>query len=126
LDVWKLFLELLSHENIGVQIATGLGAAFVAVMVLEGIRASFFPKRILEGAALRSPAPPVPSSPAAATPLSVVAPVQEVEDMRAAWTPEPAPEPVLYTPLPRATVNADLKRRSSPRRMRVIGQRKPI
>ena len=115
-DVWKLFLDLLSHESIAIQIAVVLGAAFVAVMALEGIRASFFPKRILEGAALRSAAPPVAAAP--------IAPPPPEEDMRAAlWSD--APEPVAYSPLPRITVNSDTARRSSPRRLRVIGARKP-
>jgi hypothetical protein len=120
-DVWKLFLDLLSHESVVIQIASGLGAAFVAVMALEGIRASFFPKRILEGAALRSAAPPVAAAPVAPPPPEEE---EKEEDMRAAlWSD--APEPAAYSPLPRITVNSDIARRSSPRHLRVIGARKP-
>ncbi len=119
LDVWKLFLDLLSRENTAVQIAIGLGAAFVAVMALEGIRASFFPKRILESAALRGAAPPPPPA------LSVV-PQEQGEDMRAAaWNPAPEVEPIFYTPLPPATVNTGFARRSGPAQLRIIGARKP-
>jgi hypothetical protein len=116
-DVWKLFLDLLSRENIAMQIAIGLGAAFLAVMALEGIRASFFPKRIVESAALRSVAP---SAASAAAPSASSPPK---DDMRAAWNlPQ---EPVAYMPLPRNTVNADQARRSTPQPLRVIGARKP-
>jgi hypothetical protein len=122
LDVWKLFLDVVSRESIAMQIAAGLGAAFVAVMTLEGIRASFFPKRIVEAVKLRSAAP-APQPTLSAAPLSP--PVQE-EDMRAAvWSPVPELETIVRTPQPRATVNVEYGRRSSPRRMRVIGQRKP-
>src|ERR1700748_2461852 len=62
-DVWTLFLDWMSHQTIPIQIAIGLGAAFVAVMALEGLRASFFPKRILESAVLRRALPmPVKSA----------------------------------------------------------------
>jgi hypothetical protein len=123
-DVWKLFLDLLSHESVAIQIAMGLGAAFVAVMALEGIRASFFPKRILEGAALRNAAPPAAAAPIAVVAEPIAAPPSPEQDMRAAlWSD--APEPVIYSPLPRITVNSDTARRSSPRRLRVIGARKP-
>lgn len=119
LDVWNLFLELLSRQSIAAQIAAGLGAAFVAVMTLEGLRASFFPKRILKGLALRDavPAPPACAAPAA-----------EEADIRTAWTPVdvPAfPPAAPANPLLRPPVNAAFVRRSSPRRMRIIGQRKP-
>ena len=112
-DVWKVFLDMLSRESIAMQIAIGLGVAFFAVMALEGIRASFFPKRILARVALREAATLPPSVSAAPVPQ---------EDIRAAWT---APvEPMTYAP-PRLTVNSSHVRRSSPQRMRVIGQRKP-
>jgi hypothetical protein len=123
-DVWKVFLDVVSHETIVMQIAIVLGAAFAAVMTLEGIRASFFPKRIADAVTLRNavpaPQPALAPAPAPQTTLSAV-PVPQ-EDMRAAWVAPP--EPVAYTP-PRAMVNAEYARRSSPRRMRVIGQRKP-
>ena len=121
-DVWKLFLELLSRESIAVQIAAGLGAAFIAVMALEGIRASFFPRRIIEGVALRAATPPAPPSRSAA-------PVMDDMDIRAGWDPVDAfvfPQAVVTTgPRPGAMVNASYIRRSSPRHLRVIGARKP-
>jgi hypothetical protein len=118
-DVWKLFLDLLSRESVAIQIAAGLGAAFVAVMTLEGLRASFFPKRIADGATLRNAQSP--AAPAFSEPSQSASPE---EDMRAAAR-NPEPEPISHIPLPRFAVNADTSRRSSPRLMRVIGQRKP-
>lgn len=106
-DVWTLFLDWMSHQTIPIQIAIGLGAAFVAVMALEGIRASFFPKRILESAALRNAG--ALQTPAGFTP-------QEIP--QAAWTDEPVVTPPV-------TVNSETARRSSPPQMRILGQRKP-
>jgi hypothetical protein len=42
-DVWNLTLAVVSAQTIPVQILIGLSAAFLAVMVLEGLRASFMP-----------------------------------------------------------------------------------
>jgi hypothetical protein len=124
LDVWKVFLDVVSREGIAMQIAIVLGTAFVAVMALEGIRASFFPKRIAESVALREAAPPPQPTLSAAPPLPMPAAPAQQDEIRAAWTA--SPEPLVYTPPPQhVTVNADCARRSSPRRMRVIGQRKP-
>jgi hypothetical protein len=121
-DVWKLFLDTLSRENIAMQIGVGLGAAFFAVMALEGVRASFFPKRIAEAVALRNVQPvPVTLAP---PPQEVAFPAPE-QDMRAAAWPAAPQQPVGYSLLPRITVNADTSRRSSPRPLRVIGARKP-
>lgn len=53
-DVWKLGLSVFAHQRIEVQILLGLLAAFLAIMVLEGLRASFFIRR--RGAAI----PPEP------------------------------------------------------------------
>ncbi len=44
-DVWNLGLSVFAHQNIEVQILIGLGIAFGAVMILEGLRANFFPRR---------------------------------------------------------------------------------
>jgi hypothetical protein len=44
-DVWKLGLSVFAQQSIEVQILIGLAAAFCAVMVIEGLRASFFPRR---------------------------------------------------------------------------------
>ena len=106
-DVWNFFLDWMSHQTIPIQIAIGLGAAFVAVMALEGVRASFFPKRILESAALRN---------AGALQMSADFAPQEIP--QAAWSDEPAAAPPV-------TVNSETARRSSPPQMRILGQRKP-
>ncbi len=55
-DVWTLILELISRELVPIRIAAGLAVAFVFVMVLEGLRASFFPKHIAERVAAVEPA----------------------------------------------------------------------
>jgi hypothetical protein len=128
LDIWKLFLDVLSHEAIAMQIAVGLGTAFFAVMALEGIRASFFPKRIAERVALRAAAVPV------AVQEEAAAPQIEQPDIRAAavQVENPAPVQTVYerparlASGPAFTVNPGLSRRSSPQRLRVIGQQKPI
>ena len=44
-DVWTLALSVFSHQRIEVQILIGLMTAFLAIMVLEGLRASFFTRR---------------------------------------------------------------------------------
>jgi hypothetical protein len=44
-DVWKLALSVFAQQRIEVQILLGLLAAFLAIMVIEGLRASFFPRR---------------------------------------------------------------------------------
>ena len=55
-DVWKLGLSVFAHQDIEVQILIGLAVAFGAVMILEGLRANFFPRR--RGAAIRQAARP--------------------------------------------------------------------
>jgi hypothetical protein len=45
IDVWNSALAAIAAEPVWFQIAIALGAAFAAVMCLEGIRASFFPRR---------------------------------------------------------------------------------
>jgi hypothetical protein len=107
-DVWNLFLNWMSHQNIPAQIAIGLGAAFIAVMAVEGIRASFFPKRIVESVALRNAAPPPARS----------ASIMPQEEPGAVWSEAP----VAAAPV---TVNAEAVRRSGPQRLRVNGPRKP-
>lgn len=44
-DVWNLARGVFASERIELQILTGLGIAFGAIMILEGLRASFFPAR---------------------------------------------------------------------------------
>jgi hypothetical protein len=44
-DVWKLVLAIVAREPVAFQIFFGVGAAFAAVMFLEGIYASFLPVR---------------------------------------------------------------------------------
>jgi len=44
-DVWRLALGVFAGQRIEVRILIGLLAAFLALMVIEGLRASFFPKR---------------------------------------------------------------------------------
>jgi hypothetical protein len=122
-DVWKLFLEKMSGESIVMQIAIGLGVALVAVMVLEGLRASFFPKRILEAVALRNAAAPLAPTPSAPPAMDV-----KQEDMRAAWMAPVQPayaQSLAYARQARITVNPQTYRRSSPQQLRIIGQRKP-
>ena len=45
IDVWNSALVAIAAEPIWFQIAIALGAAFAVVMCLEGIHASFFPRR---------------------------------------------------------------------------------
>jgi hypothetical protein len=45
MDVWKSAAAAAATEPVWIQLALVLGAVFVAVMCLEGIRASFFPRR---------------------------------------------------------------------------------
>jgi hypothetical protein len=45
MDVWAATLAATASEPVWIQIALVLGAAFAAVMCLEGIRASLFPCR---------------------------------------------------------------------------------
>jgi len=47
-DVWHLGLTVFAHQRIELQILIGLGAAFSALMVIEGLRANFFPRRRAE------------------------------------------------------------------------------
>jgi hypothetical protein len=47
-DLWNLLITLMSREPIFVQIMFWLGLAFLAVMVLEGLRSSFAPKRAID------------------------------------------------------------------------------
>ncbi|MGA7713801.1 MAG: hypothetical protein WCA81_18045 [Rhizomicrobium sp.] len=42
-DVWNLALTVVRAQTVPIQILIGLSAAFVAVMALEGLRASFMP-----------------------------------------------------------------------------------
>ena len=42
-NIWNLVLALVRAQPIQIQILVGLGLAFLAVMVLEGLRASFLP-----------------------------------------------------------------------------------
>jgi len=44
-DIGVRISELVAKEPTYIQIAIGLAAAFTALMILEGLRASFFPKR---------------------------------------------------------------------------------
>jgi hypothetical protein len=44
-DVWRVAIATIATEPVWMQLALALGAAFAAVMCLEGIRASFFPRR---------------------------------------------------------------------------------
>ncbi len=53
-DVWNLALAVFSHQRIEVQILIGLAAALGALMIIEGLRASFFPRRRAQ-AAIREP-----------------------------------------------------------------------
>lgn len=89
-DVLKMALAVFSHQRIEVQILIGLLAAFAALMVIEGLRANFFPRR-------RAPAaiPPEPDEqivfisrepPQAAAP--VIAPVLPFAARRVAANPK--------------------------------------
>ena len=52
-DLWTQALALLSAEPVHLRILTGLGAAFCALIFVEGLRACFLP-------AARKPAPAAP------------------------------------------------------------------
>ena len=110
-DVWNLFLDVIARESVPVQIFAGLAVAFIAVMALEGLRASFFPKQIADGAALRRPEPlPQREQPSAFTETPTVI--------------EPALEYVAPPMLTAVNSGGDTsRRRSSPRALRVA--RKP-
>jgi hypothetical protein len=59
LDVWDSVLAALAVEPTWFQIAVALGAAFAVAMCLEGIRASFFPRRYAETLARKYAPQPV-------------------------------------------------------------------
>jgi hypothetical protein len=47
-EIGVLVADMVAKEPPFIQIAIGLSAAFVALMILEGLRASFVPRRISE------------------------------------------------------------------------------
>ncbi|HEV2563054.1 MAG TPA: hypothetical protein VGT78_13025 [Rhizomicrobium sp.] len=47
-DVWHLGLVVFSYQSIELQIFIGLMAALSALMIVEGLRANFFPRRRAE------------------------------------------------------------------------------
>jgi hypothetical protein len=55
-DVWNLAVTVTGNEPVPVKILIGLGAAFVAVMFLEGVHASFLPTRYAALLARKYPA----------------------------------------------------------------------
>jgi hypothetical protein len=61
-DIGVLIAQLVAKEPPFVQIAMGLCAAFTALMIVEGLRASFVPRRTERARAQRS-ASPRPASP---------------------------------------------------------------
>lgn len=60
-EIWTLFLKMVAAEPPMMQIAIWLGVAFGALMVLEGLRANFFPRRKSLPPGIES-APPAASS----------------------------------------------------------------
>jgi hypothetical protein len=88
-DVWTMALAVFSHQRIEVQILIGLLAAFAALMVIEGLRANFFPRRRAE-AAIAEPEEQIVfisrEPPQAAAPE--IAPVQPFAARRVAANPK--------------------------------------
>ncbi|MDE2162439.1 MAG: hypothetical protein KGJ53_04690 [Alphaproteobacteria bacterium] len=63
--LWNQTLALLGAESIQIRILVGLGVAFVALMIVEGLRVSFLPAARKRRAA-RAPAASMPSETKAA------------------------------------------------------------
>jgi hypothetical protein len=54
-EVWGLALARFGAEDVQVRIFVGLGAAFLVLMIVEGLRASFRPPRVQSTAAFFAP-----------------------------------------------------------------------
>lgn len=82
--VWDAAMVAVGHQPIEIRVGIGLAAAFLALMVLEGLRANFVPRRkpsIPEPEA--TPAPPLaaiaePAKPQAQMPMRAFAPAYGV------------------------------------------------
>lgn len=79
-DIWSLLLAHIGAQAIEVRILIGLGAAFTALMIVEGLRASFLPRRAM------------PSAGVASKPAGVLRPEKTVT--HAPFRPRPAPAAV--------------------------------
>jgi len=116
-DLWDLLIALMSREPIFVEIMFWLGVAFLAVMVLEGLRSSFFPKRTTEAA----PSASAPSIEGADEPMTLAQaqshiPANMAEESAASV---PVASRQIYQTIDRSRVF-----RSSPRQTRILGTRK--
>lgn len=83
-DIVEGIINLVAHEPPFVQILIGLGAAFCALMVLEGLRANFVPRRSARPAKSRDRMPPPPQR-------SAVAPAPQASQPYRSTTPRPGP-----------------------------------
>jgi hypothetical protein len=99
--VWDTAVGVFAHEPIELQLAIGLSLAFMALMVVEGIRANFVPRQQTVHA------PVAPPRPAAPPPVIEAAPVSHDEPVMLLAPTEPA-QP--RAPLPRKTVMVNRKR----------------
>jgi hypothetical protein len=88
-DVWDLLVRLIAHQAPTVQIAIVLGLAFGALMIVEGLRANFWP---------RAKAPPPPR---AAPAQGIVIPEPQAPVLRSVRTF--AAKPVERNPKRRET-----------------------
>ncbi|HUJ04343.1 MAG TPA: hypothetical protein VLW75_11940 [Rhizomicrobium sp.] len=108
--LWSAFLALLAREPAHVNILAALAAAFLAVMALEGIRSSFFPRRMVA----------IASKPQAENPATGDGDSYQTHASAAF-------EPMLPAAPPRTAekVKRAFPRRSSPAAPRILGVRKP-
>lgn len=54
-EIWTLASAMIARQPPPIQIVVGLCAAFVALMVVEGLRASFLPRRLQDNPRPREP-----------------------------------------------------------------------
>jgi hypothetical protein len=114
--LWHLLIQLMSHEPIFVEIMAWVGVAFLAVMALEGIRSSFFPKRT-ESAVSTKPT----AFQAADEPMTLA---QAQSQIPVSIAEESTPQVFTASPTVYQTVSRPRTFRSSPRETRILGARK--
>lgn len=103
--VWDMAASAFLREPIQWQMAIGLGMAFLTLMVLEGLRANFFPARgMTETATVMKPdaTPPVTASPATEPPPQTMA----------LWSPS-SPIAPRAAALPRVIAPVNRKRQTA-------------
>ena len=99
-ELWNLALAGFAAEDIQVRIFIGLGVAFLVLMTVEGLRASFRPVRARPQAAVAPPRKAAPAfQPFRAPPEALRAPVKPVKPPVSRHRPE---RPKIRRPAPSA------------------------